>query len=167
MKGTSVLLGLALSLAPSAQAQTAAAQAAPSGPVLDDQQKAVWQGEVDYWKHVNGRDMKGYLSMWYPDFTGWPCDTAHPANLADLAKWADQWFAEKTRLRQVTTPQVEAVVVDRDFAITYLSARTDWTDVNGAKQSKFEKFVHTWKATDHGWKIMGGMCAPLTVKPAS
>jgi hypothetical protein len=167
MKRSSISLGLAFTLAASAQAQTAGVQAAPSEPVLNDQQKAVWQGEVDYWKYVNGRDMKNYLSLWHPNFTGWPCDTEHTADLAHLATWAGQWFAEKTKVGEVTTPQVDAVVVDRDFAITYLSARSDWTDSKGAKQSKLQKFVHTWKATDRGWKIIGGMCAPLTVKATS
>ena len=153
MKKLSMMLGLALSLAAPGQAS--------GEPVLNDQQKVVWQGEIDYWTYVNARDRDKYLSLWHPDFTGWPCDTEHPAGLGGLAQFADRWFAEKKRLGQVTTPTVEAVVVDKDFAITYLSTKTVWTDSDGVKQIKPERFIHTWKATDHGWKIIGGMCAPL------
>jgi len=146
-------VGLALSLAIPGQAL--------GEPVLNDRQKEVWQGEVNYWKYVNGRDHVGYMTMWLPEFRGWPCNTEHPADISGLSKWSEQWFAQKTAAGEVTVPEVEAVVVEGDFAITYLSARTDWNDPNGVRQSKLEKFVHTWKATDHGWKIIGGMCAPL------
>jgi hypothetical protein len=139
-------------------------QDAPASSVaqmtLTPQQQAVWQGEEAYWRYVNARDLKGYLTLWHPNFTGWPCNTEHPADLAGLAKWAAEWFSEKTKAGEVATPQVEAVVVEGDFAITYLSTRSE-TSVDGVKQIKLQKFVHTWKATDHGWKIIGGMCAPL------
>ena len=148
-----MIAGLALSLAAPGQAL--------GEPVLNDQQKAVWQGEVNYWKYVNGRDHVGYMTLWYPDFRGWPCNSAHPADISGLSKWSEEWFAQKTAAGEVTVPEVEAVVVDGDFAITYLSATTDWTDKDGTRKSKLEKFVHTWKSTDKGWKIIGGMCAPL------
>jgi hypothetical protein len=160
--------GMAFSLVAAGVTSPAAAQS-PSAPVavpsaprvtLTPQQQAVWQGEETYWKYVNARDLKGYLTLWHPNFTGWPCNTEHPADLAGLAKWAAGWFSEKAKAGEVATPQVEAVVVDGDFAITYLSTRSE-TSVDGVKQIKLQKFVHTWKATDHGWKIIGGMCAPL------
>jgi ketosteroid isomerase-like protein len=162
MKEFSLALALALSICAPVSALAAPLQ---SPPVLNDQQKAVWQGEVNYWKYVNGRDLKDYLTLWHPDFTGWPCEAEHPADIGGIEKFATAWFAQKTKVGEVSTPQVEAVVVDHDFAITYLSTRSEWTDAAGVKQTKLEKFVHTWKATDHGWKIIGGMCAPLTHNP--
>ena len=150
-----VALGLSLTT-------NVAAQSNPQSAIaLTKQQNAVWQGEVDYWKYVNRRDVNAYATLWHPEFTGWPCGAEHPADLAGLKRFAAEWFSEMAKAGQSTIPQVEAVVVDKEFAITYLSARTVWTDGNGKKQSKLEKFVHTWKATDGGWKIIGGMCAPL------
>ena len=160
--------GIAFALVASGVASPLAAQPvpqaapAPSAPLtLTAEQQAVWQGELDYWKYVNARDLKGYLTLWDPNFTGWPCDTEHPADLSGLAQWAAGWFSQKAKAGEVATPYVEAVIVDHDFAITYLSTRSDWTSADGVKQSKLQKFVHTWKATDHRWKIIGGMCAPL------
>lgn len=177
MKSLFLTAGIALSLmaAPftspvSAQSPQPAVVPAPAAVhplTLTDRQKAVWQGELDYWKYVNARDLKGYLTLWDPDFTGWPCDTEHPAELAGLAQWAAGWFSQKAKAGEVATPRVEAVIVDRDFAITYLSTRSEWAGADGVKQSKLQKFVHTWKATDHGWKIVGGMCAPLEFKSSS
>lgn len=136
----------------------------PASVTLTDQQKAVWQGEENYWKFVNGRDLKGYLTLWHPNFRGWPCGAERPADFAGLKRFAAGWFSEMTKAGQSTTPELEAVVVDKGFALTYLSARTLWTTPDGTKESKLEKFVHTWKATDGGWKIIGGMCAPLDRK---
>ncbi len=150
-------------LAPAGLAETAS----PDAMTLTKPQQAVWQGEVDYWKHVNARDLKSYLTLWHPDFTGWPCGAKHPANLAGIGSMAEKWFADMAKAGQVTTPQVEAVVVDGAFAITYLSAQTTWMDPGGAQRSKLEKFVHSWKATDNGWKIIGGMCAPLETYPTA
>lgn len=157
------IAALAASLASAGPSKAAFREATPLTPL----QQAVWQGEVDYWKHVNARDLKSYLTLWHPDFTGWPCGAAGPANLEGLGRMAEKWFADMTSAGQVTTPQVEAVVVDDGFAITYLSARTTWTGADGGQRSKLEKFVHSWKATDHGWKIIGGMCAPLDTYPTA
>lgn len=158
---TFLLAGIAVSFVASPLAAKDVAQIPPTAIALTAQQKAVWQGELDYWTYVNARDLKGYLTLWHPNFTGWPCEAERPADLAGLAVWGAGWFAEMSKAGQSTTPTVEAVVIDDGFAITYLSARTVWTSPDGAHQSKLQKFVHTWKATDHGWKIIGGMCAPL------
>lgn len=165
----SMNLAAAVAIAMIGTPLTAQPDVPPPGaaPNLSETQKAVWQGEVDYWKHVNARDSAAYLKLWHPDFTGWPCGAGQPADLSGLAKMADQWFADRGKAGQHTTPKVEAVVVDEGFAITYLSARTTWADAEGKEQSKLEKFVHTWKATDDGWRIIGGMCAPLESYPTA
>lgn len=153
-------------LAASAFASACPAQA-ESDPIeqhlleMNTAQAEVWQGEIDYWDRVNSRDLSGYLDLWHPDFTGWPCGAAGPADLSGLAEFADGWFAGMTARGQRTVPTAEAVIVKNGFAVTYLSAVTNWTEAGGASASKREKFVHTWQATDDGWKIIGGMCAPL------
>jgi sugar lactone lactonase YvrE/ketosteroid isomerase-like protein len=140
-----------------AESQTAEQRAV----ALSTEQAAVWQGEVDYWDRVNSRDLEGYLDLWHPDFTGWPCGAAGPADLSGLAEFAEAWFEGMTARGQRTVPTAEAVIVKNGFAVTYLSAVTTWTEAGGGPASKREKFVHTWQATDDGWKIVGGMCAPL------
>lgn len=68
---------------------------------------------------------------------------------------------------QRTAPSVEAVIIKDGYAITYLSADTRWREADGAPASKREKFVHTWQSTMRGWKIIGGMCAPLEAYDAA
>ncbi|MEE4350112.1 MAG: SMP-30/gluconolactonase/LRE family protein [Pacificimonas sp.] len=128
---------------------------------LDKAQVHVWQGEVDYWDRVNARDLEGYLDLWHTDFTGWPCGAAGPADLSGLAEFAEGWFAGMAARGQRTVPTAEAVIVKDGFALTYLSADTEWREADGGIANKREKFVHSWLATPDGWKIIGGMCAPL------
>lgn len=144
--------------------QTGASHRAAS---LDARQQEVWQGEVNYWDRVNSRDIAGYLDLWHPDFTGWPCGAEGPADLPGLAEFAEGWFAGMTMRGQRTKPNAEAVIVKDGYAITYLSADTEWRAANGRMASKREKFVHTWQATARGWKIIGGMCAPLEAYDAA
>jgi len=134
---------------------------------LSERQAEVWQGEVDYWDRVNSRDLEGYLDLWHPDFTGWPCGAPGPADLSGLAEFAEGWFEGMTARGQRTVPTQEAVIVKDGFAITYLSADTQRLDADGRTATKREKFVHTWQATPDGWKIIGGMCAPLEAYDAS
>ncbi|MGB7417790.1 MAG: DUF4440 domain-containing protein [Erythrobacter sp.] len=161
---TTRLLALAAALFPAplavahAQSEPAASQ---TQPVLTAAEQEVWQGEVDYWERVNSRDLEGYLDLWHPDFTGWPCGAPGPADLSGLAEFAEGWFAGMTARGQRTVPTAEAVIMKDGFALTYLSAETDWRDADGRVATKKEKFVHTWQATPEGWKIIGGMCAPL------
>lgn len=141
--------------------------AGSAGSALTAAQKEVWQGEIDYWERVNSRDLQGYLALWHPDFTGWPCGAPSPADLSGLAEFAEGWFAGRTARGQRTVPKAEAVIVKDSFALTYLSAVTDWREANGQTATEREKFVHTWQRTPEGWKIIGGMCAPLEAYDAA
>lgn len=141
--------------------------AGSAGIALTAAQKDVWQGEIDYWERVNSRDIEGYLALWHPDFTGWPCGAPGPADLSGLAEFADGWFAGMAARGQRTVPTPEAVIVKDGFALTYLSAVTDWREADGQTTTKREKFVHTWQKTPEGWKIIGGMCAPLEAYDAA
>ena len=138
--------------------------ATTAAPTLNAKQLEVWQGEVDYWKYVNARDEQRYLALWAPEFQGWPCGAERPTDFEGLVKSTREWFAEVGATKSVTTPTPEAVVLGPGFAITYLSAAAAWTDKEGKPQSSLLKLVHTWKATDKGWKIVGGMCGPLERK---
>jgi len=144
-------------------------EAAPAPPAIElaSEQAAVWQGEVDYWNRVNSRDLEGYLDLWHSDFTGWPCGAERPADLSGLEAFAEDWFAGMAARGQRTTPTAEAVIVKDAFAVTYLSALTEWHEPDGRKATKREKFVHTWQSTPEGWKIIGGMCAPLEAYDAA
>ena len=74
---------------------------------------------------------------------------------------APDWIASVRAQGRKTTIAPEGVVVEDEFAVTYLSATTVWTDESGASNSAMIKLVHTWIKIEDDWKIIGGMCGPL------
>jgi ketosteroid isomerase-like protein len=128
---------------------------------MSPEQLEVWSGEEAYWQFVNSGDGEGYLALWHEDFVGWPCDSESTKNFGDLKDAIANWSENVDEKAQTTTITPEGVVVDSDFAITYVAATTVWLDEAGREKSQMMKLVHTWKPTDDGWKIIGGMCGPL------
>jgi len=128
---------------------------------LSQEQHDVWAGEEAYWRYVNAGKTEDFLVLWHDEFVGWPCDSEVPADLSYLKLNVADWFANVAANEQKTSIEPEGVIVEDGFAITYLSAKTVWIDSTGDEKSMLEKIVHTWKKTDDGWKIIGGMCGPL------
>ena len=125
------------------------------------EQKEVWAGEEAYWKYVSDRDVDGFMTLWDERFVGWPCDALAPKNYKGLRSSVAEWFAEVAAVSSETVIEPEAVIVDEQFAITYLAATTTMArEATGAEVTSI-KIVHTWRRTDIGWKIIGGMCGPL------
>jgi len=128
---------------------------------MSPEQLEVWSGEEAYWQFVNSGDGESYLTLWHEDFVGWPCDSATTKDYDDLKRSVTNWPQNIDVQAQTTTITPEGIVVDNGFAITYLTATTVWSDETGEEKSEMTKLVHTWKRTDAGWKIIGGMCGPL------
>jgi len=128
---------------------------------MSPEQLEVWSGEEAYWQFVNSGDGESYLTLWHEDFVGWPCDSETTKDYDDLKKSVENWPENVDDQVQTTTITPEGVVVDNGFAITYVAANTIWSDEAGEEKSQMIKLVHTWKRTDAGWKIIGGMCGSL------
>jgi ketosteroid isomerase-like protein len=128
---------------------------------LSTEQQEVWAGEEAYWSYVANRDVDGFMTLWDERFIGWPCDASVSENYEDLRSVVPDWFGDIAADGNETTIEPEAVIVDEQFAITYVAATTITANETGAAKAESIKIVHTWRRTDDGWKIIGGMCGPL------
>ncbi len=128
---------------------------------LTPEQQEVWAGEEAYWAYVGKHDVEGFMTLWHERFIGWPCDASTTENYAELRAVVEDWFADVAAEGNTTKIDAEGVIVDNDFAITYVAATTTGQDEAGAENDVSMKIVHTWRRTDDGWKIIGGMCGPL------
>lgn len=137
------------------------APAMSGGLQLTPEQQDVWAGEEAYWQFVNAGDVESFLTLWHEDFVGWPCDAETTSDIEGLKTDAPDWIASVRAQGRKTTIAPEGVVVEDEFAVTYLSATTVWTDESGASNSAMIKLVHTWIKIEDDWKIIGGMCGPL------
>lgn len=51
--------------------------------------------------------------------------------------------------------------MDEQFAITFVAATTSNSNEADGTGAESMKIIHTWRRTDDGWKIIGGMCGAL------
>ena len=132
-----------------------------TGPVttadtLTEAEADVWSGEEAYWQYVNARDVDSFLTLWHEHFRGWPCGAPTTATSDNMRADISDWFTRLEREGAKTIIENAGIVLDEDFAITYVAATT-----TAAGATTRMKLVHTWRRTDDGWKIIGGMCGPL------
>ena len=134
---------------------------ATASEFLLSEQQEVWAGEEAYWTYVANHDVDGFMTLWDERFIGWACDAPEVENYAELRSIVPEWFADVAADGNETTIKPEAVIVDEQFAITFVAATT--SSLNEADETDVEsmKIVHTWRRTDDGWKIIGGMCGAL------
>lgn len=115
----------------------------------------VWQLEENYWKYVKANDLKNYFALWDDKFIGYPGNNKI-AGKDHITDWITDLHKNKTGAFDYTlTRKVEnvfgdIVIVLYDVAHNSMKA--------GAKKINY-KITHTWKKTDKGWLIIGGMGA--------
>ena len=118
----------------------------------------VWQLEEHYWKYVKEQNLQAYCTLWDENFIGYPSNNII-GNKAHITDWLVELYKDKTGVyNYALTRKVENVFDDIVIAL-YDVAQT-WTNDKGevVKRSNI-KITHTWKKTDKGWLIIGGMGA--------
>lgn len=117
---------------------------------------AVWKLEEDYWVYVKNKDFKSYLTLWDDQFIGYP-STNKIGGKANITDWITEMYKDKSRRFDYTlSRQVENVF--GDIVIVLYDATQIWTNEKGELLEKTTfKLTHTWKLTDKGWQIIGGM----------
>lgn len=118
----------------------------------------VWQLEENYWKYVKNKDLKSYLTLWDDQFIGYP-STNKIGGKDHITDWITEMYkGRKSNFNYALTRQVENVF--DDIVIVLYDATQIWTnDKNEVVEKETYKLTHTWKKTDKGWLIIGGMGA--------
>jgi ketosteroid isomerase-like protein len=135
-----------------------AASAAAAGEMTAEQ-RAVWHLEEVYWRAVQAGDVETYLTLWHPDFAGWPCFAWEPSDKSRIGDWVrdirdNHWkFTYQLKPYEVRLYGDVATVL---YAAEYV---TDFGDGTQSGAGLWRKFTHTWKMTDGRWQIITGMCA--------
>jgi hypothetical protein len=114
---------------------------------------------------VEAGDVERYLTLWHDRFVGWPCGSDHPSGKSTIGDWVKRIRDEKMRYRYSLTQEgtvelgdVIVVYYQTPMVSMYPDGRVEG-QVNGLDQPR--KITHTWSRTASGWKIIGGMCAPV------
>jgi ketosteroid isomerase-like protein len=115
--------------------------------------------EETYWKNGKAADEAHYMSLWHENFRGWPRDQASPVGMQGLGEAVQGKFARKGTLDYEILSQ--AVPVTGSIGITQYAVRSRCTKTDGRKDTFDSRITHTWLKTETGWKIIGGLSAPV------
>ncbi len=117
----------------------------------------VWQLEENYWKYVKEKDFKSYLTLWDENFLGYPSNNTI-GDKAHITDWMTEMYQQTGVFNYTLTRKVENVF--GDIAIVFYDVTHNFTnEKNEILKTGSFKIIHTWKKTETGWLIIGGMGA--------
>ncbi|MEP6845919.1 MAG: VOC family protein [Panacibacter sp.] len=124
----------------------------------DQIKNEIWQKEENYWKYVKAQDLQSYLTLWDEKFIGYPANNII-GNKDHITDWITELFKDKGRIfNYELNRNVENVF--GDIVIVLYDVNYIWTNEKNEIVSRITvKITHTWKKTDKGWLIIGGMGA--------
>jgi ketosteroid isomerase-like protein len=109
----------------------------------------VWQGELNYYRYLKAKDLKGFMSLWDENFVGWPDFSELPQHKKDIETGLAAEFKDPAaEALPASEPMPEAVQVFGDVATTFYFWRTS---------ASTYRITHTWRKGPQGWQIIGGM----------
>ncbi|QEC67086.1 DUF4440 domain-containing protein [Panacibacter ginsenosidivorans] len=130
-----------------------------AAPLSMQQSKdTVWHLEEKYWTYVKTQDLKSYATLWDDQFIGYPSNNKI-AGKDHITDWITDMFKDKSRHFDYRLDRkVENVF--GDIVIVLYDVTETWTNnKNEVLEKTTYKITHTWKKTDNGWLIIGGMGA--------
>jgi ketosteroid isomerase-like protein len=127
-----------------------------SAQTLSPKQMEVWNEELNYFRYLQAKDLRSFMSLWDDNFVGWPDYSEHPLGKADIESGvAEEFRGAQPHAQPIPLPEPESIVVFGDVAVTYYF----WPEADGASANKY-RVTHTWRKGRKGWRIIGGMdCA--------
>ena len=93
---------------------------------------------------------------------GWPNNQLTPMNKGSIYQLVAGMFADLDLVSMTVELKRMSVHVIDNIGITFYETYSHDTMKTGAEISTGERMTHTWLRTGNGWKIIGGMSAPLT-----
>ncbi len=118
----------------------------------------VWQLEENYWKYVKANDLTSYLTLWDEKFIGYPTNNIITGK-DHITDWIVNMYKENSGKFSYELDK-KAVNAFGDIVIAIYDVTHTWTnEKNESVKKPIGKIIHTWKKTDKGWVIIGGMGA--------
>lgn len=121
-------------------------------------QNEVWQMEENYWKYVKEKDYKSYLTLWDEKFIGYPSNNII-GNKAHITDWLMDLYKNNSGVFSYKLTRKVENVFDDIVIVLYDVSHGFTNDKNEFVKNGDFKVTHTWKKTDNGWLIIGGMGA--------
>jgi lactoylglutathione lyase len=124
---------------------------------VDQIKNDIWQLEEKYWKYVKEKDYQSYGKLWDENFLGYPSNNT-VGDKAHITDWMTEMYQQPGVFNYTLTRKVENVF--GDIVIVFYDVSHNFTnDKNEVVKTGHFKIIHTWKKTENGWLIIGGMGA--------
>lgn len=124
---------------------------------VDQIKNDIWQLEENYWKYVKEKDYPSYRKLWDENFLGYPSNNT-VGDKAHITDWMTEMYQQPGTFNYTLTRKVENVF--GDIVIVFYDVSHNFTnDKNEVVKTGHFKIIHTWKKTEKGWLIIGGMGA--------
>ena len=124
---------------------------------VDQIKNDIWQLEENYWKYVKEKDYQSYGKLWDENFLGYPSNNT-VGDKAHITDWMTEMYQQPGIFNYTLTRKVENVF--GDIVIVFYDVSNNFTnDKNEVVKTGHFKIIHTWKKTENGWLIIGGMGA--------
>ena len=119
---------------------------------LSPEQAEVWQGELNFYRYLKAKDLKGFMSLWNDKFVGWPDFSELPQHKQDIEAGVAAEFKDPVaEALPASEPVPEVVQIFGDVATTFYFWRI------GSESASTYRITHTWRKGPQGWQIIGGM----------
>jgi ketosteroid isomerase-like protein len=118
-------------------------------------EREVWEYEEAYCRYLNANDLNGFMSLWHPNFNGWPSTEAAPVGKSKVRDIIASYGKMECQMAHPT------VKVFGNTAIAYYELTLSFKGKDDKPETRVLKVTHTWLRTDALWEIIGGMSAPL------
>lgn len=117
----------------------------------------VWQLEENYWKYVKSNDLKSYITLWDDNFIGYPSNNSITGK-EHITDWIAEMYQDKNMMFDFELTRKSENVFGDIVIVLYDVTQITTNEKNEVEKMTF-KITHTWKKTDNGWQIIGGMGA--------
>ena len=121
-------------------------------------QNEIWQLEENYWKYEKEKDLQSYLTLWDEKFIGYPGNNIIGTK-ATITDWITDMYKNKTGVFNYKLTRKVENVFDDIVVVLYDVSHSFTNKKNEVVKNGVLKITHTWRKTDKGWLIIGGMGA--------
>ena len=118
-------------------------------------EEEIWSLEGKYILYFGTADHEAILSLYHPEFLGWPDSESHPAGKKRAAEFLKEKYPSSNRIN--FDLEREGIRMFKNIAITHYLVFSTWIDENGIEKKGKTRITHTWIKEGSEWKIIGGM----------
>jgi ketosteroid isomerase-like protein len=130
-----------------------------------DADDELWAQEVAYWDALKRANLTECLAFLHDDVVAWPNGRSAPVT-------RDGIFQMLVAILPTVRPGSVAIELKRRAVRAVADVGIVCCDIHvqlppgGSAEPVREKCIHVWARTSEGWKIVGGMTAPLDGREA-